>query len=356
MPLPIVNTWADGKWGFVGGGVDKSDATPLDCMNREFDEEMGTSGRSVFEESDYLYTVETVISKTKGNSKSSFFHIFCKVTDDLNFFSGLLSNFYSERDHYLEEILGVMALPLWIEAPNNISDVCWANNVFGIPRFICGNAGTGCITTQTLDHPLDDFRDQFLVTLLLTKVVSISLMSRIFYISRAKPFQEAMSLQLFEEFVSQSGLRLALMRAYDRFLYAAVPPSTCSLETMDELIALTNVGSSLSILERVKISEFVSKWSDDNHCSSGGCRHLLAQTISLEESVSEYNNVSGIKRSAAAETSVLSDTVHTSGSIDTESTYYAGRKSDQLGSEIYRVCSDGAVDKWEIVKTSRHNA
>lgn len=250
----LLSSWADGKFGFVGGGREKIDARPIDCMNREFDEEMGTAGGDVFNEHDYLFTVKTEMHSTRGKI-TKFTHIFCKLTQELRFFNGLLSSFHTDRDAYLDEVFGIVTLPLWIEAPEDICGVPY-HHVLGIPRLICGNCGAGCLTTQTSLHPVDDFRNQFLLTLLMTKVVSIPLMKRIFYLSTA--FSTAIPMKTFKEFTSQNGIRRSLLLSYNEDI-VFVGETRCwrhSEITLRELISSLYESDPLEAFE----SSIVENW------------------------------------------------------------------------------------------------
>lgn len=124
-----MSTWTDGKFGMPGGGVKKGENV-ITALNREFSEEIGSD--VTFTEEDFCFAQ---VHQTAT-------YVFCRVTADLDFFENILRSFHNmERKAYVDEIMGVLAYPVWIEGPANVQDVCWQNNVWGLPRHLCAQGG-----------------------------------------------------------------------------------------------------------------------------------------------------------------------------------------------------------------------
>jgi 8-oxo-dGTP pyrophosphatase MutT (NUDIX family) len=162
----LVSTWTDAKLGFPGGGIKrKNSETPVDAMNREFLEEIGTSVD--FTESDFRFAEE-------GNNTMTY--VFAQKTTDEAYFNNLLMNFHSPRKAFVNEILSVCGYPVWVEGPESTGDVCWNNNIWGLPRHLTCQGGCLTPTLNGGNAP----RKHFLLLLLECEVVSLPLMQRIF--------------------------------------------------------------------------------------------------------------------------------------------------------------------------------
>jgi ADP-ribose pyrophosphatase YjhB (NUDIX family) len=175
----LVSTWTDNRWGFAGGGVAYGE-DPLDAMNREFLEETGSTS-TTFEKGDYCF------SHVKPDGSST--HVFCKRTTDLAHFQSILTDFHSksERTAYVDEVIGICGMPLWIEGPELCSQVdTGKNSVWGLPRLLVGNGGS---FTQGIFLKVHTglAREQFLLVLIKHKVLTEALLERIVELSKAFP-------------------------------------------------------------------------------------------------------------------------------------------------------------------------
>jgi 8-oxo-dGTP pyrophosphatase MutT (NUDIX family) len=125
----LVSTWTDGKFGMPGGGLKKGESE-LDGLNREFNEEIGFDVH--FTDSDFCFSFM--------DKKLVF--VFCKVTRDRDLFERVLKSFTDgSRESYVNEIIGVVGYPIWVEGPEQVEDVSWSNNVWGFPRHLCAQGG-----------------------------------------------------------------------------------------------------------------------------------------------------------------------------------------------------------------------
>jgi len=154
-------------FGFVGGGEEGNDGGDiLRTFQREFDEEVGTSNDGL---SIISFTSEDHMFSTQENNKNKqISYFFCRIVDDLELFNLVLSTFYTDckRKDYLEEVLSITGLPIFIEGPivkvqgDKISDIflqtdnnttktedidrpepklSWNNNAQGLPRYLQNN-------------------------------------------------------------------------------------------------------------------------------------------------------------------------------------------------------------------------
>jgi len=146
--------WTDGRSGFLGGQIEK-DESVLEAMNREFFEETGSPVH--FSMSEYLFSY----INPAGNQMS---HVFLRITHDREYFTTILSNFHGSPDRkaYVDEIISLSGVPLWVEGPENAADVSWSNNVWGLPRLLAMNGG---FLTGTLNNS-NIVRDQLVLILL----------------------------------------------------------------------------------------------------------------------------------------------------------------------------------------------
>lgn len=129
----LVANWTDGRFFLVGGGVDKNESQ-LEAMNREFEEEMGCPGN--FTEEDYRFSLK--------ETEQQVMHIYGKTTSSLDFFNSVLQAFHQncDRKAYMEEVVAVGSIPLWIEGPASKADFKpWGNGIFGLPAML-GTGGT----------------------------------------------------------------------------------------------------------------------------------------------------------------------------------------------------------------------
>ena len=190
----MVSTWMDNKFGLVGGAKE-ADESPVQTMNREFYEEMGTCVE--FKNDDHIF------SSVNGNRAT---HVYAKVTRDLEFFNSLMCNFYrDDRNAYLDEVLSVVALPIWIEGPSveSIAD----DNVWGLPRFLMSNGAVGCFSSGRFKDVQDTTREEFLLLLLATGVITPDAMSRIARLTQAKVFTHSpIKVKDFNELCQMNGV------------------------------------------------------------------------------------------------------------------------------------------------------
>ena len=191
----LISTWCDGKWGFVGGGG-KISETPLECMNREFYEEVGLQGEFVDEE--YVYSLKKCTKKVT--------HLYIKKTKDLEFFTKILTTFHSmsSRKAYVDEVVAITGLPLWIEGPDILGPEK-AEDVFGLPRLLVGNAATGMFSSGSFEKQETVTRDHFILSLLISGVVDMALMRRVAYLTDAQTFNNGTKFCL-DEFLSMTGV------------------------------------------------------------------------------------------------------------------------------------------------------
>ena len=164
--LLMVYQWSGSKIS-MPGGKSKNRESALDCVNREFEEEVGS--QVPFVEGDYSFSTVDAANNNKVT------HLFAKVTNSLAEFDQLVndssSSKFSNRRAYIEEIFGVLSHPLWIEGPEDSHKaVMWGEDMtHGIPRLISG------------------FKDPEVILLLLhrTGVISLGLLQRIFDLADA---------------------------------------------------------------------------------------------------------------------------------------------------------------------------
>ena len=200
----LVSTWMDNKFGFIGGNGEAGE-TPEETMSREFYEEIDST-LEFTEHEDHIF------SYVDGDRAS---HIYAKVTRDLAFFNSFLCNFYKEdRKAYLDEVLSVVALPIWIEGPS--TDDCTQeikDNVWGLPRFLMSNGAVGCFSSGRFQNVQDIAREQFLLLLVATGVLSPNMLTRIARLTHASVFaQSPMKVKDYNELCDINGVKEVIER------------------------------------------------------------------------------------------------------------------------------------------------
>jgi 8-oxo-dGTP pyrophosphatase MutT (NUDIX family) len=188
----LVSTWTDARLGFVGGGRDrKTDESPVDTINREFHEEVGT--QILFNDNDFLF----------AHKDKSLTFFYAKTTSDEDFFNHILSQFYiTPRDAYVNEVISVTGYPLWIEGPLSPNDVNWNNNVWGLPRHLTSNRGMLTPTLCNTNIP----REHFFLMLSKLDIISTTLMKRVFELANcdAVALHESNKMDTFADFVTKT--------------------------------------------------------------------------------------------------------------------------------------------------------
>jgi len=181
--------WVDGRLGFVGGKC-RRDETAVDSLNREFLEESGTA--IIFTNADFIF------ARHDGDKIS---HFFVKLLENQEDFIEILVNFHRqwERKAYVEEIFGLVGVPIWIEAP----DVVNAGDVWGLPRFLSSHDGGAMTPTLACNYCV---REQLLMLLMKLKLIDNSLMRRIILHANSLDKLHAAQLPSFEEFMSITGV------------------------------------------------------------------------------------------------------------------------------------------------------
>ena len=101
----LATSWTDNRMGFVGGNAKRGEL-PLDSMNREFEEEMGSPGEFSSEHFRFASLLE------ESNGKKTITYNYCRITHDEGYFNSLLGNFYtnSQRKAYVNEVIGCCGL------------------------------------------------------------------------------------------------------------------------------------------------------------------------------------------------------------------------------------------------------
>lgn len=201
----LVSTWTDGRWGFVGGGVNDGESA-VEALNREMKEETGFSSEdpavSVFSDADYCFSYV----KKDGTPV----HLFAKVSNDLDYFQSILVGFHANhsRPSYCDEVIGICGMPLWVEGPEDAALVDMGRNgCWGLPRMLVGQGGA---LTQGpfLKMQISLAREQLLAVLLKKGVITYEVYDRVFELSKA--FTTGPALQSREELLATPGLRDAL--------------------------------------------------------------------------------------------------------------------------------------------------
>lgn len=146
----MVLNWWSLKPSLVGGGVSRrhGDATPEDALNREMREELGDGAERISVTRDnYCFTI---VSKDGAD----FAHHYCVVLRDEEAYTVMAKQFFQPRPALLHELVGVVDVPLTIEAPDDVAKVnWWGRNVIGLPRFFAGSI-TGSVRDALLLHML----------------------------------------------------------------------------------------------------------------------------------------------------------------------------------------------------------
>jgi 8-oxo-dGTP pyrophosphatase MutT (NUDIX family) len=171
----LVSTWTTGKLALPGGGAKKNESV-LETVNREFLEETGCKSLT-FEESDYIVSkIETKIVP-KGLRDLKLIHFYLKTVDDEVEFNQILTDFHADpkRKGFVDEIFAPVAVPIWIEGPENPNDICWNNNCWGLPRLL---------TSGTFRE-----REDLVALLQCSGVVSLSVMERVFKLANVIELQ-----------------------------------------------------------------------------------------------------------------------------------------------------------------------
>jgi hypothetical protein len=123
----LVSSWTDGRFGFVGGGC-KAGESPIEAVNREFLEEVGTPE---------IFSAEDFVCCEMGK-RATF--AFVKKTHDLSAFNQILASFYTtERAAYPDEVMAICGYPIWIEGPPGSGEDTW--NIWGLPRHLTSQGG-----------------------------------------------------------------------------------------------------------------------------------------------------------------------------------------------------------------------
>lgn len=164
-------------------------------MNREFFEETGSEGQ--FSDRDFLFCYAT-FDPTRNKSRVS--HIYAKICCNYREFNDILVNFHMRhtREAYINEVLGLIGYPVWIEGPENMADVSWSNNIWGLPRHWSGNDGFLSSTLANSSTVLE----QFILILVCKKILDVKILKRVFALS--KHLSES-SLSI-DDYLSRPGL------------------------------------------------------------------------------------------------------------------------------------------------------
>lgn len=208
----LVSTWTDGKFGMPGGGLRK-DEMDVNGLNREFQEEVGSDIE--FNDDDFCFSCTSKIVA----------FVYCKITRNVAFFENVLKSFPDQsRDAYVNEIIGAVGYPIWIEGPEKVEDISWSNNVWGFPRHLCAQGGMYVCElhlslnfsspllystlhvlrfTPTLGNTHTP-RDHLIIILLLKEIVPFELMRRVFVL--AASFDSPCPLGDFDAFLIRTGL------------------------------------------------------------------------------------------------------------------------------------------------------
>jgi 8-oxo-dGTP pyrophosphatase MutT (NUDIX family) len=193
----LVQGWTDAMFGLVGGKVEKKESV-VDAMNREFLEETGSAINFDFEH-DYKFST---YNPADDGSIARLTHLFVKIIHDRHVFQDILVNFHvnSGREAYLDEVFTLVGLPLFIEGPEDILAVNWQNNIWGLPRYLTSHHGGFLTPTLQSSYVV---REHFVVMLLCSKLISIDLMRRVFYLCLG--IQESPHLlPTFDDFIANS--------------------------------------------------------------------------------------------------------------------------------------------------------
>jgi 8-oxo-dGTP pyrophosphatase MutT (NUDIX family) len=182
---PLVLTmqgWTDARLGFVGGKSEPGE-DPVETINREFYEETGT--KLEFGGDDHLFSCVDIRSQC---------HIFAKIITDREEFQDILKTFHDvsldddlnkPRESYIDEVISLVALPLFVEGPDefdlDLQNRGW-NQIWGLPRYLTTHGGGIFSPTLATNYIV---REQFLLILFALDIVDKELMRRIFYLANA---------------------------------------------------------------------------------------------------------------------------------------------------------------------------
>ena len=186
----LISSWTDARLGFIGGNNKRSE-TPIQTINREFMEEMGTPIE--FSVSDFCFATM--------DHRCTFF--FAVTTDDLSFFENLLISFQSStRQALVDEVLSATGYPLWMEGPEKLEEVTFENNVWGLPRHLVGQGG---FLTPTLSNS-NIVRENFLALLLISGLLSLESLQRLFLLAASAAIPAPLPLPALEDFLETIGV------------------------------------------------------------------------------------------------------------------------------------------------------
>lgn len=176
----LISTWTDCRWGFIGGGMKPDrDASPLDTLHREIQEELGQGIQ--FTDDEYCFSYYPV---PNGN----LCHLFCKVISDSNEFQNLLQAFEQQhkRETYVNEVMAITGMPLYYhhqaekhEERGAIASTIEVANVHGLPRYLSSLSPTWNFSYIVQEH--------FMCLLLHIRIVTVPMLENIVLQANALP-------------------------------------------------------------------------------------------------------------------------------------------------------------------------
>lgn len=188
----MCQAWVDGRLTFVGGKSEKNES-PVACLNREFHEETGS--KVIFSEDERIFS-------RFGDGQTS--HFFLKIFSIHEEFIELLINFHRQhlREAYVDEVFGLVGLPIWVEGPDNPLAASGNKDIWGLPRFLTPNGGGLMSLTLGNDFKV---REQLLIILLKLKLVDENLMRKVFTLANSLT-SNPVPLPTYEDFMNIPGL------------------------------------------------------------------------------------------------------------------------------------------------------